>query len=95
MAVCAVGIAGMIAGSVADSNGVAITFGLLAGMAVLGLILVTAVAGPDAFEGSSAGLDEETAAELERRIGILVAQGADEDEVRRLVGVALAGRRGP
>ena len=43
------GIGGMIAGSIADNNGFAITFGLITAAAALGLILVTAVAGPEAF----------------------------------------------
>ena len=43
------GIAGMIVGSIADNNGVAITFGLITAVAAVGLILVTAVAGPEAF----------------------------------------------
>jgi hypothetical protein len=43
------GIAGMIIGSIADNNGVAITFGLTTAVAAVGLILVTAVAGPEAF----------------------------------------------
>ena len=43
------GIAGMIIGSVTDNNGLAITFGLVTAAAAVGLILVTAVAGPDAF----------------------------------------------
>ena len=43
------GIAGMIAGSIADNNGLAITFGLVTAAAAVGLILVTAVAGPEAF----------------------------------------------
>ena len=43
------GIAGMIVGSIADNNGVAITFGLITAAAAVGLILVTAVAGPEAF----------------------------------------------
>ena len=39
-----IGIAGMIAGSIADNNGFAITFGLITAAAAVGLILVTAVA---------------------------------------------------
>jgi len=43
------GIGGMILGSILDNNGVAITFGLLTATAAVGLILVTAVASPEAF----------------------------------------------
>lgn len=70
------GIAGMIAGSVADRNGVAITFGLATAVAALALILVTAVttapSGP-------------TAEELEAKIQALVDSGTDEAKLRDLV----------
>lgn len=42
----ALGIAGMIAGSIADNNGVALTFGLVTAVAVLCLMVATAVGGP-------------------------------------------------
>jgi hypothetical protein len=103
------GIAGMIVGSIADRNGLAITFGLVTAAAAVGLILVTAVAGPDAFgkaahqtpsvsaaptpSGDSA-TDEETAARLEAQITGLVAAGADESVVRALVRQSISfGRR--
>ncbi len=44
-----IGIGGMIAGSIADNNGFAITFGLITAAAAVGLILVTAVTAPGAF----------------------------------------------
>lgn len=98
--ICVAGIAGMIAGSIADNNGVAITFGLITAVAVLGLILVTSTAGPGAFAkrrtgpGGGPTLDDETAAELEARVQRLVDGGADEGEVRLLVRRALdAGHR--
>ena len=43
------GIGGMIAGSIADNNGMAITFGLLTAVAAVGLILVSSVAPPGSF----------------------------------------------
>ena len=43
IAVCVVGIAGMIAGSVADNNGMALTFGLVTAVAVLCLMVAPAV----------------------------------------------------
>jgi hypothetical protein len=43
IAVCALGIAGMIVSAVADSTGGALTFGLLSAGAVVVLIAVTAV----------------------------------------------------
>jgi len=49
VAVFVVGIAGMIVGSIADDNGVAVTFGLLSAAAAVGLILVTASAPAGAF----------------------------------------------
>ena len=100
------GIAGMIIGSIADNNGLAITFGLVTAAAAVGLILVTAVAGPDAFTpnrstpgpeatGRDAGpATEEDAARLEGQITELVAGGADEAAVRALVRQAISfGRR--
>lgn len=76
IAVCVVGIGGMIAGSIADNNGTAITFGLVTAVAALCLIVVNAVTSPP---------DESVAEDVEARIGRLVAAGADETEVRDLV----------
>ncbi|MGZ4729505.1 MAG: hypothetical protein ACXWB2_17460 [Acidimicrobiales bacterium] len=50
LAVFVGGIGGMILGSILDSNGVAITFGLVTAAAALGLILVTMVTPPEAFQ---------------------------------------------
>lgn len=87
LAVCALAIAGMIVASVTDHNGVAIATGMTAAVAIVCLILVTAVAGPEAF-GAPPPVDETAAADLERRIDALVASGADEAEVRSLVRAA-------
>lgn len=54
LAVCVVGIAGMIAGSVADDNDVALAFGLLTAVAVACLMVATAVGG-----GTGGTLDDE------------------------------------
>ena len=63
IAVFVIGIAGMIVGSIADNNGVAITFGLLTAAAAVGLILVTASAPPGAFaSGGSPRVDRPTPA---------------------------------
>ena len=94
------GIAGMIGGSIADNNGVAVTFGLITAAATVGLILVTASAGPDAFgpapstdAGTGVGV-EETGEAVEEQVARLTAAGADETEVRELVRRAVAlGRR--
>jgi len=45
IAICAIGIAGMIAGSIADNNGIALTFGLITATSILCLMVATAVAG--------------------------------------------------
>lgn len=92
LVICAAGIVGMIVTSIADDGGGAVTFGLITAAAVVALILVTSVAGPDAFRRDAGGLDEDVATELEARIRRLVEAGADEDEVRRLVGTALQAR---
>ncbi len=108
IALSAIGIAGMIAGSILDNNGFAITFGLITAVAVGFLILLTAVIGRDAFQGSRSGsgagtgpsagsrtaVDERIAADVEARIEQLVAAGADEGEVRRLVTRAVELGRG-
>jgi hypothetical protein len=80
IAVCGAGIAGMIATSIADSPGGALTFGLLTAAAALGMILVTAVT----TGGSTAG-EEELAADVERRVQSLVATGTDEAAIRDVV----------
>ena len=62
LAVFVSGVAGMIVGSILDNNGVAITFGLLTATAAVGLILVTAVAPPEAFKRSGGdGFDGDAA----------------------------------
>jgi hypothetical protein len=87
LAVCALAIGGMIAASITSHNGVAIATGMTAAVAILCLILVTAVAGPEAF-GATQPVDEAAAADLERRVAALVAEGADEAEVRSLIRAA-------
>ena len=87
--VCAAGIVGMIASSIADNNGAAITFGLIAAVAALVLIVVSAV--QPVNSGSS--VDEAQAEALEARIGRLVDAGADEQDVRDLVRSAMRLRR--
>jgi len=82
--VCALAIVGMIVSSITTHNGIAIATGLIAAVAILCLILVTAVAGPEAF-GGPPSVDEAAAADLERRVESLVDSGADEAEVRSLI----------
>src|SRR3954452_18160815 len=92
LAVCVLAIAGMIVASITDHVGTAITFGLIASAALVALILVTAVAGPNAC-GGQPPVDEAAAADLERKIQQLVAEGADENAVRSLVRAAARLRR--
>jgi hypothetical protein len=87
LAVCVAAIGGMIAASITSHNGLAIAAGLTAAIAIVCLILVTAVAGPEAF-GAAPAIDEAAAADLEERVLTLVANGADEAEVRALVRAA-------
>ena len=89
IAVSGAGIVGMIIGSIADNNGVAITFGLLTAAAMLCLITTSAVAPPRRAHTIS----ESDAESLEAAIQALIADGADEDATRQLVRRALdAGR---
>lgn len=82
--VCVAGIAGMIVGSIADSNGVALTFGLLSAAATITLIFATAVRISPA-PVVTLGRDEAQAELVEERVRALVAGGADELAVRELV----------
>jgi hypothetical protein len=77
--VCVAGIGGMIAGSVADNNAVAMTFGLVTAAAALCLIVATAVG------GRAPGLAGERSARVEQLAADLVAGGADDGAIRRLV----------
>jgi hypothetical protein len=91
LVVCGAGIAGMIASSVADSSDGALAFGLVTAGATVVLIAVTAVTTP-----RGVGDDEALAERLEGRVQALVADGADEADVRRLVADAVAlGRSRP
>jgi hypothetical protein len=89
--VCVVGIAGMIVGSVADNNDVALTFGLITAAAVLCLMVATAVSppSPTGAAGGSGAFDEAQAAHVERLVEGLIAGGAAESAVRELVGEAV------
>ncbi len=87
LAVCVVGIAGMIAGSIADNNAFAMTFGLATAAAVLVLLAVNAVVG-------GPGDPDLTARDVEYRVERLVEAGADEGELRALVRAAVKLGRG-
>jgi len=87
--ICVAGIGGMVAGSIADNNGAAVTSGLITAVAVL--ILMTATL---ASRWAAPALDEERAARVEEQIQALVGRGASEDEVRALVAEAVRLGRG-
>ena len=97
IAVCVVGIAGMIIGSLADNNnGAVITFGLITAVSIVVLMAVAATtrALEGRASGAAAAVDEEIAADVEQRIQALVSAGADEAAVRALVGTAVRLGRG-
>ena len=82
--VCAGGVAGMVATSVADSTDGALAFGLVVVAGALALLLLGAVV-PE-----RRAVDEIVAAELEDAIGDHVADGVPERRQRRLVRLARA-----
>jgi hypothetical protein len=92
VAVCGVGVAGMIVSSIADDNGAALTFGLVTAAAVACLMVATAVTGP----GGGRGLppDELQAERVEGLVRQVVAAGAEEPLVRTLVREAVRLGRG-
>lgn len=86
VAVCLLGIPGMIVTSIADSTGGALAFGLMTAAAVCGLILVTSVT---AAPATGDLLAEAAAERVEAEVAEVVARGADEDAVRRVVRAAV------
>ena len=84
IAVCVAGIAGMIVSSIADNTGAALTAGLVTAVAVLCLIVTTAVTG-----AHGVGITDLLATDVEDRVESLVADGADEQQVRDLVAASV------
>jgi hypothetical protein len=84
LAVFVGGIAGMIVSSIRDATGAALSFGLVTAAGALCLFVATAVAG-----GGAPPDPEAQAARVELLVGEVVAAGADEAQVRRLVGEAV------
>jgi hypothetical protein len=83
IAVCGAGVAGMIATTIAGHNGAAMTLGITTAVAILCLMVATAVtAGSD---GPGASDVEATAARVEDRVTALVEAGAQERAIRDLV----------
>lgn len=79
--VAAVGIPGIIVGSIAGNDVVAMTFGAVTVTAALGLILVTAVTVWTSVDS--------TGSSVESQIAALVDGGAPEAQVRALVADAV------
>ncbi len=77
----------MIASSIADNNGAAMTAGLVTAVAVLCLIVATSVTGAGHVAAESHL--QQLAADLEDHVTEVVAQGASEDDVRALIGAAV------
>src|SRR4051812_49115512 len=90
--VCAVGIAGMIVGSVAGHNDVALSCGRTGAAGVRCLMVATAVTPPATPTQTAADtpvFDERQAARVEQLVERLVLDGAREAAVRELVGEAV------
>ncbi len=84
--VCACGIAGMIASTIAtdNNNGWVMSFGWMTAIAMTVLLVAS-------FVQPSVTPDEEAlAARIEEKVGGLVGQGAAEADVRSLLGDAVA-----
>ncbi len=69
IAICVVGIAGMIIGSIADNNnGVVVTFGLITAVSIIVLMAVATTARSlEAKQAAAAGVDEALAEEIEAK----------------------------
>jgi Flp pilus assembly protein TadB len=88
--VCAVvfvcGIAGLIISSIAGNNvGVVTTIGLITSLAAIVLLTASTVANRQRIDAFNDALAEQ----VEGQIGALVAGGAKEDSVRKLVSDAI------
>lgn len=80
--VCVAGVAGMIVASILDNSGAALTFGLVTAVAVLCLMVATAVTTAARPVDGEAG---DTAMRLEAAVAELVAAGTDEAPLRNVV----------
>jgi ABC-type transport system involved in multi-copper enzyme maturation permease subunit len=87
LAVCVLGIAGMIVSSIAGSTGAAMTFGLITAVAVLCSIVATAVTSRPAGQDDAAF--DDLGARLEAGVAALVDEGASEPRVRAVVADAV------
>ena len=87
LAVCVLGIGGMIGGSIADNSGAALTAGLITAAASVCLMVAYAVSSP--ARGQEPEVDSK-AEEVEQQVARIVAAGVNEDDVRALVRSAVA-----
>src|SRR5262245_15142527 len=73
IAICVVGIAGMIIGSIADNNnGVVVTFGLITAVSIIVLMAVATTARSlEAKQSAAAEVDEALAEEIETKVQAL------------------------
>jgi len=91
VALCVLGVAGLIVTSILDNAGAAVTIGLCTAAAVLCLIVATAVGTPPAGPAPPAVVfDDDQAARVEAIVADLTAAGADETTVRALVREAVS-----
>jgi hypothetical protein len=87
---CVLSIAGMIAFSIGDNIGGAMTAGILGAIAIAALMVGNAV-----HSGSNlGGAQDALAEELEARVQELVAKGVDEQQLRSVVRKAVRYGRG-
>lgn len=86
LAVCVLGIAGMIATQIAEENDLTVAIGLFTSAAVVVLLAVTSVT---ARRSGPPRVDERQAAALEEQVQALLADGADEAVVRSVVQAAI------
>ncbi|HUS61417.1 MAG TPA: hypothetical protein VMY34_04415 [Acidimicrobiales bacterium] len=86
---CIAAIGGMIAGSIADNDAAAMTAGSVAAIAVLCLLVGTSVERSAGRSHPASDETETVAAEVEKEIAALVADGVEEARVRRLVAGAV------
>jgi hypothetical protein len=92
IAICGLGVAGMIVSSITDDTGAALTFGLVTAAAVACLMVASAVGGPGG--GRPLPPDEVQAERVENLVRQVVAAGAEEPLVRTLVREAVRLGRG-
>ncbi len=92
--ICVLSIAGMIAFSIADNVGGAMTAGIVGAIAMVSLMVGNAIH----VGSNTGGAQNALAEELEARVQELIAKGADEQLVRGVVRRAVRlgrGERGP